>query len=145
MLLGNFFVGMQERVCGDDPLALSGDFLQQEANRHEVVFHAGAKHFFGLREDTRDLMQARDVVLVELDAAERRGEGEISELHVRAAHLADRHLEVLESVVFVALLEGSDQEIVGKQVLLGEAGGGDCLEASQEILVRGMLALGFGQ
>ena len=64
---------------------------------------------------------------------------------MRAAHLGDRHLEILEGVVLVALLQGADHEFVGKHVLLGEAGGGDGLEAREKFLVRGVLALDFGQ
>jgi hypothetical protein len=64
---------------------------------------------------------------------------------VRPAHLGNGHLEILEGVVLIALLEGADQEFMGKDVLLGEAGGRDGLEAGEEFLVGGVVTVGFGQ
>ncbi len=61
------------------------------------------------------------------------------------SHLGDRHLKILESVVLVAPLEVADHELVGKEVLLGETGGGDGFEAGKKFLVRGVLPLDFGQ
>src|ERR1700729_387196 len=90
-------------------------------------------------------MQTRDVVLVVLDAAERRGEGQIGMVDVCASHLGDGHVKIFERVVLVALLEGADKEIVGKDVLFGEAGSRKSLEQGKEFLVHGVLALRFGK
>jgi hypothetical protein len=60
---------------------------------------------------------------------------------VRAGHLRDGHLEVLEGVVFVTLLQGADKKFVGENILLRKARGRNSLEARQELLVRSMLSL----
>ena len=137
--------GDQEGIGGDDAVALRGDLLEQEADGHELVLHAGAQDLFGLGEDAGDLVEAGDVVLVVLDGVERDGEREVGQLGVRAIHLRDGHLVLFEAVVGEALLEGADEQIVGEQVLLGEAGGGDGFEAGEKGLVGGVAAGDAGE
>jgi hypothetical protein len=57
--------------------------------------------------------------------------------------LIDGHLEFLEAVIRDALLEDTDEEIVGELILFGESGGGDGLESGEEVLV-GLVALADG-
>src|ERR1700677_2708960 len=140
---GVFLCRLQKRIIRDDSLALGGNLLQQKANGHEVVFHACAQNLFGLREHARNLMQARNVILVVLDAAERRGEREIGQISVRAAHLRERHFKILKGVVFVATLQHTNHQLVGKEILVAKTFGRKCLEASKELLIREMLALGL--
>ena len=52
------------------PSHCTGNLFKQEPDGHQFVPHAGAKHFGGLAEDARDLMQASDVILVVLDGIE---------------------------------------------------------------------------
>jgi hypothetical protein len=47
-----------------------------------------------------------------------------------------RHLELFEVVVLDALLELAEEEVVGDQVLLGEAGGIDGLDAARSARSR---------
>ena len=143
--VGILFGGQQEWVRGDHSIALAGDLLQQKAHRHQVVSHARAQHLFGLGKDARNLVQTRDVVLIKFHAAEGRGERQIGQLGVRAAHLRDGHLEVLEGVVLIALLEGADKKFVGENILLRKARGRNSLQARQELLVRSMISLNLGQ
>ena len=137
--------GDQEGIGGDDAVALRGDLLEQEADGHEVVLHAGAQDFLGLGEDAGDLVEAGDVVLVVLDGVERDGEREVGEVGVRAVHLRDGHLVFFEAVVVEALLEGAHEQVVGELILLGEAGGGDGFEAGEKGLVGGVPAGDAGE
>jgi len=62
---------------------------------------------------------------------------------MNATLLVDGHFIFLETVVGDALLEDADEEVVGELILIGEAGGGDSVEARQERLI-GFVALGDG-
>ena len=62
-----------------------------------------------------------------------------------AVHLRDRHLEVLEGVVLVALLQGANEKLMGEKILLRETSRRNSFEARQELLVRSMLSLGLSQ
>jgi hypothetical protein len=62
-------------------------------------------------------------------------------LGVGTGHLRNGHLEVLEGVVLIALLEGADKKFVGENILLRKTRGRNSLEARQELLVRRMLSL----
>ncbi len=62
-----------------------------------------------------------------------------------AVHLVDGHLELFEVVVVEALLEDAGEEVVGEDVLLGEAGGGDGFEASEVGDVGGVAAIDGGE
>jgi hypothetical protein len=64
---------------------------------------------------------------------------------VNAVHLVDGHLVVFEFVVVEALLEDAGEEVVGEDVLLGEAGGGDGFEAGEIGDVGGVAAVGGGE
>ena len=130
----------EEGVGVDDAVALAGDFFEQEADGHEVVFHAGAEDLGGLGEDAGNLVEARDVVLVVLDGVEGHAERKVGEAGVDAVHLVDGHLVLFEVVVVEALLEDAGEEVVGEEVLLGEAGGGDGLEAGEVGDVGGVAA-----
>ena len=69
------------------PWHWTGNFFQKESNGHELVFHAGAQNFGGLAQDARNLVQARDVVLVVLDGIEGHGKRQIGEAGVDAIHV----------------------------------------------------------
>ncbi len=135
----------EEGVGFDDAVALAGDLFEQEADGHEVVFHAGAEDFGGLVEDARNLVETRDVVLVVLDGVEGHGEGKVGEAGVDAVHLVDGHLVFFEVVVVEALLEDAGEEVVGEDVLLGKAGGGDGFEAGEIGDVGGVAAIDGGE
>jgi len=62
---------------------------------------------------------------------------------VDAILLVDRHLVFFQVEVGEALLENTNQELVGKLIPIGEAGGSDGLKAAEEVLV-GFVALGDG-
>ena len=68
---GILFGRQQKRIGIDDALALRRKFFEQEADRHELVFHAGAQDFGGLAQNARNLVKTRDVVFVVLDGIER--------------------------------------------------------------------------
>ena len=73
-----------------------------------------------------------------LDRVEGHGEGKVGEGGVDAVHLIDGHLVLFELVVVESLLEDASEEVVGEDVLLGEVGGGDGLEAFEEGDVGGV-------
>ena len=133
---GRKFLRRQQKGVGrDDSLALSRDFLEQKAHRHEVVLHPRAKHLFGLGEHARDLMQTGDVVLVLLHRIEGNGERQVGEVQMRAVHLVHRHLIFLEAVIVDALPQRAAQNLMGKSVLLGETLGRDRLQAREIALI----------
>src|ERR1700735_1219211 len=72
-LRGIFLGRQQERIGVNDALALHRNFLQQKFHGHQFVVHSGAQNFGGLGQHARNLMQARDVVLVVLHRIERNG------------------------------------------------------------------------
>ena len=76
---GHFLDGVEEGAGGGDFGGLRGYFFEDEARRHEVVFHAEAEDFGGLGEDSGDLVEAGYVVLVVLDGVEGDGVGEVGE------------------------------------------------------------------
>jgi hypothetical protein len=78
-----------------------------------------------------------------LDGVEGNRERQIGESGVDAILLVDGHLEFLERVIRDALLEDTDEKIVGELILLGESGCGDGLEAGEEVLI-GLVALADG-
>ena len=92
-----------------------------------------------------NLVEARDVVLVVLDGVEGHGEGKVGEAGVDAVHLVDGHLVFFEVVVVEALLNDAGEEVVGEDVLLGEAGGGDGFEAGEVGDVGGVAAIDGGE
>ena len=62
---GRILLRWQKKWIGvDNALTLDRELFQKKFDWHEVVLHAGAKHFGGLAQDTRDLMKTRDVVLI---------------------------------------------------------------------------------
>ena len=122
---GIFLGGQQKRIGVDDALALHRNFFQQEAHRHQLVFHASAQDFGGLIQHARNLVQARDVILVMLHRIERDRERQIGQVGVDAVHLIDRHFEFFQIVIGVAQFEHAHQQIVGELILFGHAGGGD--------------------
>ena len=105
----------------------------------EVVLYAGAEDVFGLEEGARNLVEARDVVLVVLDGVEGHGEREVGDAGVDAAG----HLVVLEVVVVHALLQVVEEEVVRGAVFLGEALGRDSLDADK-VGGAGLMALRGG-
>src|SRR5271156_5653408 len=78
-----------------------------------------------------------------LDGIERHAERKVGEIGMDAALLIDGHLVFLKLEVGDALLEDADEGIVGKLALIGEAGGGDGVEAGEEGLVY-LFAVGDG-
>jgi hypothetical protein len=80
-----------------------------------------------------------------LDGVERHAEREVGEASVDAVHLVDRHLVVFELVVVETLLEDASEEVVGEDILLGEAGGGDGFEAGEVGDVGGVAAIDGGE
>ena len=136
---GHLFDGVEEGLGGDDVVDLGGDFFEDEARGHEVIFHAEAQDFGGLGEDAGDLVEAGYVVLVVLDGVEGDGVGEVGEGDVDALLLVDGHLVVLEVEGLDALLELALHELVGEEILVGEAGGVDGGEADEVGLVLGVL------
>jgi len=62
---------------------------------------------------------------------------------MNAALLVDGHLIFFEIVVGDALLEDADEQVVGELVLIGEAAGGDGVEAREKRFVC-FVALGDG-
>ena len=60
-----------------------------------------------------------------------------------ADHLIDGHFVFFKVEIGHALAEDADEEVVGELILVGEAGGGDGLDASQEASVD-FVALGNG-
>ena len=74
-----FLCRNQKGIGVDDALALNRQLLDQESHRHQVVFHAGAQHFRGLAEDARNLVQARNVVLIVLHRIKRNRQRQIRE------------------------------------------------------------------
>jgi hypothetical protein len=64
---------------------------------------------------------------------------------VDAVHLIDGHLVLFEFVVVEALLEDASEEVMGENVLLGEAGGGDGFEAGEVGEVGGVAAIDGGE
>ena len=104
---GIFFRRQQKRIGVNDALALRRNFFEQKAHRHQLVFHAGAQDFGGLAQRARNLVQARDVILVMLDGIERNGERQIREAGVDAVLLIDRHLEFFEVEIGDALLQST--------------------------------------
>jgi hypothetical protein len=80
-----------------------------------------------------------------LDGVEGHAERKVSEAGVDAVHLVDGHLVLFEIVVVEALLEDAGEEIVGENVLLGEAGGRDGFEAGEVGDVGGMAAIDSGE
>ena len=138
------FLCREEKGIGvDDALTLDGKLLQQESDGHELVFHAGAKHFGGLAEDARNLVKTGDVVLVMLDRVEGNGQRQIREAGMDAILLVDWHLVLFQVEVGDALLEDTNQKVVGELVLVGEARSRDGLEPGKEVLVD-LVALGDG-
>ena len=133
--------GQQKRIGVDDALALHRNFFQQEAHRHQLVFHASAQDFGGLIQHARNLVQARDVILVMLHRIERDRERQIGQVGVDAVHLIDRHFEFFQIVIGVAQFEHAHQQIVGELILFGHAGGGDRGDLGQEIAI-GLVAVG---
>ena len=140
---GKFLGGLGEGIGVDDALALHGNFFKEKAHGHEVVFHAGAKDFSGLRKGAGNLVKASDVVFVMLHGIERHGLGKIGESGVNAVLLIDGHFIFFEVKVGDALLQNANEQVVGELILIGEAGGGDGLQAREEIAV-GLIALGNG-
>ena len=122
----------KEWVGIDDALALDGEFLDEEADRHEFVLDAGAEDFGGLAKDARDLVKAGYVVFVVLDGVERDRQRQIREPGMNAVLLVDRHFVLFEVEVGDALLKDTNEEVVGELVLVGEACGADGLEAAEE-------------
>jgi hypothetical protein len=64
---------------------------------------------------------------------------------VDAVHLVDGHLVFFEVVVVEALLEDANEEVVGEDVLLGEAGGGNGFEAAEVSDIGGVSAIDGGE
>ncbi len=115
-------------------------FLQQKSHRYELVLHAGTKHFGYPAQHTRNLMQARNVVLIVLNRIERHRQRQISETGVNAILLVDRHLVFFEIKIRDALLQHTNHEVVRELILTREAGTRNRLEAAQEAFV-GIMAL----
>jgi hypothetical protein len=64
---------------------------------------------------------------------------------VDAVHLVDGHLELFKFIVVEALLEDAAEEVVGEDVLLGEASGGNGFEAGEVSDVGGVAAVDGGE
>src|SRR5260221_11744190 len=60
-----------------------------------------------------------------------------------AVELADRHLKFSQVEVGDALLEDTNEEVVGELILVGKAGDGDGIKAAQESMV-GFVAVSNG-
>ena len=86
-----------------------------------------------LIEQARQLLQARDVIVVVLDRRERKQRNELRGVDVNAAHLVDRHLPVFERRVIELLLQPAHYQRLVQGFLLGEARRVDRLEAREEI------------
>ena len=99
--------------------------------------------FGGLAEDAGDLVKTGDVVLVVLDGVEGNGQRQIREAGMDAILLIDWHLVLFEVEVGDALLEDTNQEVMGELVLVGEARTGDGFKPAKEGLV-GVVAPGDG-
>jgi hypothetical protein len=80
-----------------------------------------------------------------LDGVEGHAERKVSEAGVDAVHLVDGHLVLFEIVVVEVLLEDAGEEIVGENVLLGEACGRDGFEAGEVGDVGRMAAIDGGE
>jgi hypothetical protein len=90
-------------------------------------------------------VETRDVVLVVLDGVEGHAERKVGKAGVDAVHLVYGHLEFFEVVVVETLLEDAAEEVVREDVLLGEAGGGNSLEAGEVGEVGGVAAIDGGE
>ena len=90
-------------------------------------------------------MEARDVVLIVLDGVEGHAERQVRQVGMDAVHLVDRHLVLFQIVVIDALLEYAAEKIVREQILLGESGGRDRLQASEVGDVGGVVAINCSQ
>src|ERR1700733_3108230 len=128
--------GREKKGVGvNDSLTLHRELLYEETHRHEVVLHAGAKHFGGLAQHARNLVETCDVVLVVLDGIEGNGKGKVGKTGMDAILLIDRHLVFFEVEIGDALLQHADQEIVRELILIGETRSRDGLEPGEEFLV----------
>ncbi len=105
---GELLERKEEGVGGDHALSLAGNLFGDESDGDEVIVHSGAEDFLGLEEGARDLVEARDVVLVVLDGIEWHGKREVGEVDMdatAAAGCAEGHLELFEVVVLRRALE----------------------------------------
>src|SRR5258708_247559 len=84
-------------------------------------------------------------ILVMLNRVERHRKRQVRELRVDAVLLVDRHLVLFEIEVGNALLQQTDQQVMGQPVLAGKAGGGDGFNPFQERFVRLMAQSDSGE
>src|SRR5262249_22316695 len=83
-------------------------------------------------------MKTGDVILVALDGVEGERKRHICEAGMNAILLIDWHLVLFEVEVGDALLEHTNQQVVGKLVLISKARGWDRLKPLEEVLVSFM-------
>ena len=102
------------------PWHCAGTFSSRKRTGMRLILHARTKHLFGLREDARDLVQTRDVVLVLLHRIQGNGERQIGEMQLRAAIWLTGISYSLKPMVLDALLERARQDLVRQRVLLRE-------------------------
>src|ERR1017187_3816199 len=125
----------EKRIGVDDSLTLDREFFQQKSNRHEPILHARAKHFGDLAEDARNLLKTGDVVFVVLDGVEGNGQRQIRKAGMDAILLIDWRLVLFKVEVGDALLEDTNEEVVGELVLVEESNTRDGFKPGEEGLV----------
>jgi hypothetical protein len=102
-----------------------------------------AQDFGGLAQDTRDLVKTGDVVLIVFNGIQRDGERKIRKAGMDAVLLVDGHLILFEIEVSDALREDTNEEVVRKLILIGEASRGDRFEPGKEVSI-GLVILSDG-
>ena len=92
----------------------------------------------------RNLLQARDVVVVVLDRGEGQDGDQLRQVDVRTVHLVDRHLPVLERRVVELLAQVAHHQRLVQRFLLGKAGRVDGFELVQKRSGHLQIAINLG-
>src|ERR1700722_6301815 len=130
MLSGNFLVGSRKGSEAMMPSHCAGTFSSRKRTGMSLSFIPA-----------RNLMQARDVILVVLDRIQWNGERHIRETRLRPLHVIHRHLVFFELEIRDSLRQRTLHHLVRQFVLFRKAGRRNGVQARQKTLIGGLLTL----